>query len=72
MMFTCLNDLDNDDHDDDDDDDDDDDELFLWNGSLTKGIWPYFQTRPLSEILAIANSSTLPAGFEPEPELRLC
>ena len=46
----------NDDNDDDDDDDDDyDDELFLWNGSPTKGIKPYFQPGPLSEILTVAN-----------------
>ena len=40
---------------DDDDDDDDDDEMFLWYGWPTKGIWPYFQPEPLSEILTITN-----------------
>ena len=44
-----------DDDDDNDDEDDDDDELFLWYGRLIKGDYPYFQPRPLSEILAIAN-----------------
>ena len=39
----------------DDDDDDDDDELFLWYGWPTKGVQPYFQPGPLSEILAITN-----------------
>ena len=34
---------------DDDDDDDDDDDLFLWN------VCVYFQPRPLSEIITIAN-----------------
>ena len=37
------------------DDDDDDDELLLWYGGPTKGVYPYFQPRPLSEILTIAN-----------------
>ena len=52
-IFTCLPYL----HifDDDDDDNDDDDELFFWYGLPTKGIYPYFQPRPLSEILTIAN-----------------
>ena len=36
------------------DDDDDDYELFLWYGWPTKGVSPYFQPGPLSEIL-IAN-----------------
>ena len=39
----------------DDDEDDDDDEFFLWYGLPTKGILPYFQPGPLSEILTIAN-----------------
>ena len=26
------------------------DELFLWYGWPTKGVWPYFQIGPLSEI----------------------
>ena len=32
-----------------------DDELFLWYGWPTKGVWPYFQPGPLSEIFTIAN-----------------
>ena len=47
--------LDDDNDDDSDDDDDDDDELFLWYGWPKKGVWPYFQPGPLSEILTIAN-----------------
>ena len=43
-----------DDHDD-DDDDDDDDELLLWYGWPTRGVWPYFQPGPMSEIFTIAN-----------------
>ena len=35
--------------------DDDDDELFLWYGWPTKGVYAYFQSRPLSDILTIAN-----------------
>ena len=31
----------------------DDDELFLWNGWPMKGVKPYFQLGPLSEILTI-------------------
>ena len=31
------------------------DELFLWYGWATKGVKPYFQPGPLSEILTIAN-----------------
>ena len=46
---------DDDDDDNDNEDDDDDDELFLWYGRLIKGDYPYFQPRPLSEILTIAN-----------------
>ena len=42
-------------NDDDDDDDYDDDESFLRNGWQTKGVIPYFQPRPLSEIFIIAN-----------------
>ena len=34
---------------------DDDAELFLRNGWPTKGVKPYFQSGPLSEILTIAN-----------------
>ena len=41
--------------DDDDDGGGDDDELFLWYGWPTKGVKPYFQPGPLSEILTIAN-----------------
>ena len=37
------------DDDDDDDDDDDEDEQFLWYGSLTKGVQPYFPSGALSE-----------------------
>ena len=32
---------------------DDDYELFLWYGWLMKGVLPYFQPGPLSEILNI-------------------
>lgn len=32
-----------------------DDELFLWEGSSIKGIQPYFQLGPLSDILTIGN-----------------
>ena len=58
---------------DDDDDDDDDNELFLWYGWPTKGVKPYFQPGPLSEILTIANlwqaaSRTWTCA---EPEFRL-
>ena len=35
--------------------DEDDDELLLWNGWQAKGVKPYFQVRPLSEILTITN-----------------
>ena len=42
-------------YDDDYDDDDDDDELFLWYGWSTKGVQPYFQPGPLSEIFIIVN-----------------
>ena len=31
------------------------DELFLWYGWPTKGVYPYFQTGPLSEILTTSN-----------------
>ena len=62
-----------------DDDDDDDDELFLWYGWPTKGVQPYFQPGPLSEILTIANLrhavSKLWTCAEPEFRLnwmRLC
>ena len=37
------------------DDDDDDDELLLWNCLPTKGVQPYFQPKPLSEIFTKAN-----------------
>ena len=43
------------DDEDDDDDDDDDDELFLWYSLPKKGVYPYFQPGPLSEIPTIAN-----------------
>ena len=39
----------------DDDDEDNDGDFFLWYGWLTKGVKPYFQPRPLSEILTISN-----------------
>ena len=50
------------------------DELFLWYGWPTKGVKPYFQPGPLSEILTIANlrhaaSRTWTCA---EPEFRLC
>ena len=35
--------------------DDNDDELFLWYGSMTKGVYPCFQLGLLSEILTITN-----------------
>ena len=53
----------------------DDDELFLRNGWPTKRVKPYFQTRPLSEILTIANLQHALAGLEPEFRLygmKLC
>ena len=37
------------------DDDDEDDELFLYDGSLTKGNLSHFQPGPLSEISIIEN-----------------
>ena len=40
---------------DDDDDDNDDDELFFLYGCLTKGVKPYFQPAPLSEILTVTD-----------------
>ena len=45
----------NSDDDDDDDENDEDYELLLWYGWLTKGVEPYFEPRPLSEILTITN-----------------
>ena len=39
----------------DDDDDDDNDELLLCYSWPTKGVKPYFQPRPLSEIFTISN-----------------
>ena len=52
---------------------DDDDELFLWYGSPTKGIQPYFQPEPLSEILTIANLRHVASRVCTcaEPEFRL-
>ena len=50
------------------------DELFLRNGWPTKGVKPYFQLRPLSVILTIANLQH-PASriwAYAEPEFRLC
>ena len=56
------------------DDDDGDDELFLWYGWPMKGIYPYFQPGPLSEILTIANLGHAASMIWTcaEPELRLC
>ena len=56
-----------------DDDDDDDDELFLWYGWPTKGVYPYFQPGPLSEILTIANLRQAASRVWTcaEPEFRL-
>ena len=42
-----------------------DDELFLWYGWQAKGIQPYFQPEPLSEILTITNL------WHPEQDLNL-
>ena len=57
-----------------DDDDDDDDELFLWYGWQMKGLYPYFQPGPLSEILTISNlqHATSRIWTCAEPEFRLC
>ena len=49
-----FDDFDDDDNDD-DDDDDDDDNLFLWNCCSMKNVTPYFQPRPLPEILTVAS-----------------
>ena len=51
-----------------------DDELFLSYGWLMKGVEPYFQPGPLSEILTIANlrHSTSRIWTRAEPEFRLC
>ena len=55
--------------------DDDDDELLLWYGWPTKGIEPYFQQGPLSEILTIVNlrhaASRIWTCVEPEFRLKL-
>ena len=58
----------------DDDDDDDDDELFLWYGWPTKGVYPYFQLGPLSEILTISNLRHAVSSIwtYTEPGFRLC
>ena len=44
--------------------------ILLWYGLPTKGVQPYFQTRPLSEILTIANlwhaASMTSTSAEPE------
>ena len=62
-----------DDDDDDDGDDNDDDELFLWYGWPTKGVLPYFQPVPLSEILTIAKiqhtASRVSTCAEPDSRL---
>ena len=53
---------------------DEDDELFLWYGWSAKGVYPYFQSRPLSEILTIVNlwhvTSRIWTCTEPEFRLR--
>ena len=51
-----------------------DDELFLWYGWPTKGVKPYFQPGPLSEILTIANLRHAASRIWTcaEPEFRLC
>ena len=48
-------------------------ELFLWYGWLTKGVKPYFQPGPLSEILTIANLQHAASRVWTcaEPEFRL-
>ena len=46
---------DDDDDDEDDDEKDDDNELLLRNGWPTKGVYLYFQPKPLSEFLTITN-----------------
>ena len=50
------------------------DELFLWYGWPTKGVKPYFQPGPLSEILTIANLRHAASRIwtSAEPEFRLC
>ena len=52
---------------------DDDDEFFLWYGWPTKGVSPYFQPGPLSEILTIANLQHAASRVWTctEPEFRL-
>ena len=55
---------------DDDDDDNDDDELFFLYGCLTKGVKPYFQPAPLSEISHLPQLNFEPRTYA-EPELRL-
>ena len=47
----------------------DDDELFLWYGWPKKGVFPYFQLRPLSEILTMVNLQHVCTGFEPVQNL---
>ena len=39
----------------------DDDNFFLWYGWPKKGIEPYFQLKPLSEIFTIANLWNVPS-----------
>ena len=53
--------------------DEDEDELFLWYGWLTKGVQPYFQLVPLSEILTIMNLWHVASRVSTcaEPEFRL-
>ena len=55
-------------------DDYDDDELFLWYGWPTKGVKPYFQPGPLSEMLTIADlrHATSRIWTCAEPEFRFC
>ena len=61
------------DDDDDDDDDDDGDELFLSYGWPKKGVMPYFQLGPLTEIHNIANlwHATSMSWTCAEPKFRL-
>ena len=49
------------------------DELFLWYGWPKKGVYPYFQLGPLSEILTIANMRHAASRIWTctEPEFRL-
>ena len=50
------------------------DELLLWYGGPTKGVYPYFQSGPLSEIFIISNLRYILSRIWTcaEPEFRLC